>query len=280
MKKLLLFFAAAAMAVSFSACSENPDDNGENGDNTDNSENVGGNNPSDDNNDPSPEDLKLVKQIKCTESWDSDVFTVITEFGYDSQNRIVEIIERYDYEEGGDRYTFSYDGNKLTVHDYRDDEEYTVLLNSDGCIKSIDNWDFFEYDDNGYMILRYKEDERGRENTTYTWSNGNLVSIYSSDYYNDSYTSTIVYDDTLTLVPTNINLLHALGVIEHDDYWLMAFGQWGRQCKNLPVRIEYKNSESWSDTIDYELNADGSIAKITHKGKYMRGTDTYEILYY
>lgn len=272
------------MAFSFSACSENPEDNGGNGGNN---ENVGGNNPSDDNNDPSdnndpnPEDLKLVKQIKYTESWDSDVFTIITEFGYDAQNRVVEIIERYDYEEGGDRYTFSYNGNKLTVHDHVDDEEYTVLLNSDGWIKSINDWDFFEYDDNGYLILRYKEDERGRENTTYTWSNGNLVSIAESDYYNDSYTSTIVYDDSLTLVPTNINLLHALSVIEHDDFWLTAYGQWGMQCKNLPIRIESKDSEdSWTDTIDYELNADGSIAKITHKGKYLRGTYTYEILYY
>lgn len=222
-------------------------------------------------------DVKLVKQIKVTETRNSETHIVITEFEYDAYNRVSKVYEKNDEnDENASSYTYLYNGNKLIIHYDEDGDEYSVILNTKGYIQSIDDWEYYEYDDDGYLIQRHDE----YENSTYTWSDGNLVSISQSDYYN----ATITYDNSLILVPTSINLLHiqAEYAIEHDDYWLASYGVWGRQCRNLPVSVEVKTGEgnSYTATFNYELNDDGSIAKITQKEPDTDWVDTYEFIYY
>ena len=213
-------------------------------------------------------DVKLVKQIKVTVPDESSIMT----FEYDTQNRVSKIYFKYD-DEDIYSFTFSYSGNKLVIRNDKDGSEESEIQISDGYIKSIDSSVYFEYDNNGYMTqLR---DNYG--NDTYTWSNGNLISI-ASKYDDYTQTITITYNDSMVLVPTSMHLLHLFAIYTYeDDLWLTAYGVWGKQCKNLPAKLEIKNSEGYSTTVafDYELNEDGSIAKMK-----MTNNNTLEFLYY
>ena len=228
-----------------------------------------------DNPDNQPE-MKYVKRIK--ETYTSDLGTEVSyaELEYDDQKRVVKVRE---YNEAGYGYnhTFSYNGNILTVHKAYGDE-YTAVLDSNGNIVSIDDWEYYAYDENGYLIHRHDEVEK----ETFTWNDGNLV-VYNSDDLLDgaeSHTIIITYDESLTFVPTNLNLLHtrATYIIDHDDFWLLQYGGWwGKQSKNIPTKIEVtrkNDSRTFTEEFGYELNEDGSVSKIT------RPSYTYEIIYY
>ena len=229
-----------------------------------------------DNPDNQPE-MKYVKRIK--ETYTSDLGTEVgyAELEYDDQKRVVKVRE-YNEAGYGHDYTFSYNGNRLTVHKAYG-EEYTAVLDSNGNIVSIDNWEYYAYDENGYLIHRHDV----HENETFTWNDGNLV-VYDAVYADDTESRTIAftYDESLTFVPTNLNLFHtrATYIIDHDDYWLVQYGGWwGKQSKNIPIKIEVtrkneNDSRTFTEEFGCELNEDGSVSKI------MRPNYTYEIIYY
>ena len=215
--------------------------------------------------------VKLVKQIKITEQGETDVM----EFEYDAQNRVSKIAFNYG-DEDVYSFTFSYSGNKLVIRNDKDGSKESEIQISDGYIKSIDSSVFFEYDNNGYMTqLR---DNYG--NDTYTWSNGNLTSI-ASKYDDYTQTITITYNESMVLVPTNMHLLHLFAIYTYeDDLWLTAYEVWGKQCKNLPEKLEVNDNDGYSATFafDYEFNNDGSIAKMVMTNN--KTVNMLEFIYY
>lgn len=245
-------------AVSFSACSDDDDDNGGKA--------------------PTPE--KWVKQIvHRLAEWDESWTTTIT---YDSENRVKKI-------DGlrNDSYEFTYNGNSLTVKG--SDRTYTCKLNSDGYVTEVTENDF-DKDETYYYRMEYKNGYLQRVEQRYsynesrvrvsecTWRDGNLVETKCTDYNEDGTDiTTVKYSYSQTATPINIDLFYIDGgyidVLEPLD----LLGFYGRQSAKLPnkANITYSGeSESESDDFGvYTLNDDGTVARIDC------GSVSYELIY-
>ena len=245
-------------AVSFSACSDDDDDNGGKA--------------------PTPE--KWVKQIvHRLAEWDESGTTTIT---YDSENRVKKI-------DGlrNDSYEFTYNGNSLTVKG--SDRTYTCKLNSDGYVTEVTENDF-DKDETYYYRMEYKNGYLQRVEQRYsynesrvrvsecTWRDGNLVETKCTDYNEDGTDiTTVKYSYSQTATPINIDLFYIDGgyidVLEPLD----LLGLYGRQSAKLPnkANITYSGeSESESDDFGvYTLNDDGTVARIDC------GSVSYELIY-
>lgn len=260
MKKLLLFFAAAVMAVSFNACSEetDPDDvkNPTEGDN--NQDNDSNNNENIDTS------IKLVKRIEKS-SIQYPSTNVTMNFEYNLDNRITKGTNYY-----YTPFTYSYDGNKMTVTDGYSfgrailNDDGTVAhyeFNEDGEYGSAEDWLTYDF--------RYKD---GYFESVYdggislAWNDGNLTELI---HFQDKYT--FVYDENQPKFrPINIDIIQLIfsHVIEERNLTKLGISYWflGKHSRLYPSSIIYyvwpNYDMPYQIDIEYEFNKDGSIATI------------------
>lgn len=306
MKKLLFITATLFLLVSFSACStEEPvgnDDNIENGNNNDNDEN--GNNGNNDNNDENGDDnsnddnddndniptgTKFVKQIKFVfSSTISSTIYQTMKCEYDSDNRVSYIDTPY---YAFDPFTYTYDGNKVTMTDNYD--TFYATLNEDGTIARVERW-------------WYGEEEFGPSTLDFSYKNGYLDRIYpgNKDIYFDfiwedcnlteivqrlitddmSYELTkyvIVYDENQPEIRSlNVDIVHllmsALGHVSYDNYGTF-YWFFGKHSRLYPTKYYgYRDNMGdidWNDpfNIEYTFNNDKSVASISCKNTRNEG---------
>lgn len=229
MKKILYFAIAMFAVISFSACSDE-----------------------DDNEHTSNKPI-LVKQCIYTNGDDNP--TIYT-FEYDNQNRIVRVTNN-NYNTYNSETQFSYSGNTVTetsIYTNGGFDTRIYQLNADGYIESVMDAQYPEYlktysYKNGYL----QEWHTSNQQWIYNWDNGNLVSISEPGVWN----TTITYSQ-VTAIPTNINIDYIEECPE-----LQFFGFTGKQSKFLPKKSIHKNeTDTKTDTYEYEFNSNGTISKI------------------
>lgn len=172
---------------------------------------------------------------------------------YDSENRIIKY---------GD-YTFSYNGNTMTVLNSNRGRTYTCTLNSAGYATKIVEENSEEqiscehtYDKNGYLTHCKETIESWTDNWSFNWSNGNITSI--SGPWSNKFT----YGSDVN-TPINLNLFYITDDYGCENGGVFGFlGFMGRQNKNLPISCQ--DEDGGTQTYKYEFNADGTVAKVTY----------------
>lgn len=241
--------ALVTVGVTFSACSDDDDDNG-----------------------PAfnPQGKRLVSRIYGENPDDPDD-TEDVSFKYNGEGEITTIDWKSSfYSDDLDRkcaikehFTFSVSGSKLKiVHKYEDEEDPSAnstdngefLLNEDGYIESgeetFDDSEFtyeFTYDGDYLAKEVYKEDDRYSRSIYYNWDNGDIVSgNYSPSYYDKVNKANIDFGDMeYTLLGNTCSYLEFTGFL-------------GRHNKHLVKSIS-------STTFKYEYDDEGYVTKFTTK---------------
>ncbi|WP_195976209.1 DUF4595 domain-containing protein [Alistipes onderdonkii] len=242
MKKLFLIVAALFVAVSFSACS-------------DDDENEGGSNTS------------IVSQII---QQDEDGETLVWKFDYDNQGRIAKI--------SSDDFTtlFSYTVGEVEITERYDGEDYvySATLNGQGYIATLNDIDGntsnYSYDKNGYLSkLTWGDDGE----LQCTWNNGDLINEHRTGSDPMNYN----YEYTNYPAKQNIDIFaFVYGYCHVDDPEYLGVGDLlGKKSTHL-----IKSSTSQAEahvSFSYELDANGNPTKVTMSSEYE--TITYKILY-
>ena len=113
---------------------------------------------------------KLIKEI----SWIEDGYSVVRTYEYDTQNRVIKLIETWDEGET-EMYetTVAYDGNTI-IESSKWKEGANGVWNNDASTK-------FYLDNNGYVIkCEYIDDGEVSSSTTYEYENGYLKTAKGS----------------------------------------------------------------------------------------------------
>lgn len=202
--------------------------------------------------------------VKMT--WSNGDEIDITTFDYDSQGRVVKVIETdmYGNSEETATTTYTYGENTIirkTQGDWNDGDTYTYTL-SDGLITKEVYWkqNNYTYDSNGYLKTYIREDNK----TEFTWTDGNLTKyteVWGDDYSTFTTTTTVSYSDILW--PQN-----------YMQYWdgtdmdivFEPLGAWGKMPKYLPKKyVEvYDDGTSREWTLDYTIE-NGEIVKVIYQ---------------
>ena len=208
---------------------------------------------------------KLIKEI----SWIEDGSSVVRTYEYDSQNRIIKLIETWD-ESFVSETIVEYDGNTITeswregtngIWDNEGSEKY--YLNNDGyVIKSegiyegeIHSTATYEYE-NGYL-----KSKKGSMTEEYEWQNGNIVRENSSS-------REIQYLDNEDKM--NVDFLnYSIGISTTGIKFQ------GTCSKHL--MSGYGNDSQWNNRT-YEFDTEGYPTKIRDIDEYR--TMEYNIKYY
>ena len=285
MKKILLIFSIAVLAVSFNACTEGDDNNA--------NENVGGNNPSDDNNDdnnPSDDNnsttkaAKLVKQIKTNEG--------VYYFDYDAQNRVTKIEQRED--DWKHTMEYSYSGNRVDV--IAGDGNFEYFLNADGYAEKNNRYgcDIKYTYSNGYLTRRQEAGDDVTYHFGFDWDNGVIKYFeFRYDIEDDQPSDALVYSCECTYTmdftptPISINIMYFLLEIDEDDEYTSLFG---KMPERYPSRIVYRYEEDGKliddmiHDITYEFNGeDNALSKITINAEDLNSkekwTEEYQLFY-
>ena len=226
--------------------------------------------------------VKLVKQMTDTETYNGSSWTVTYNIEYDEQNRMVKVTAEGD--ENIDPVLFSYSGNEITVKE--EDMTFVLTLNKDGYItkeicKEYEGGEVtFSYDSDGCMTNGTGSYKSKSESYSYDWHNGNLVTERKGGYVERELT----YDESKTLVPTNVNFATVSETI--DVFFLEGTAPrlldiWGKQCKSPLKQIVYDSS--YVENYSYEFYEDGTVSKITITGNDVDPitySSSYEFTYF
>lgn len=227
---------------------------------------------------------------------------------YDEKGRLVHF-RRMNGDYYAEEVIITYNGNQPTKIFYRendfivseDSDDYTatytsITTNKQGYITgmkgehvfggkaSYDNYSSthtFDYDGNGYLVKQHEvfidRDGSSEDAFSYTWSNGNLVSVklWESD------SETRATDDGPHEYENLITYGEDVNKLEQGSYgqfysstmeWVVFTNLCGKHSKNLPIsyksisRGKHYDGEEW--TFDYEFNSDGSIKTETVNGRH------------
>lgn len=241
MRKLFLLMALFA-TTAFVACSKD-DENG------------GGNNTSIVN--------RIIQQ-------NEDGTTLIWEFDYDNQGRVVQMTY-------GDQYTkFAYSEGKVIITELYMGKTFVcnALLNEQGYITTLtgfdDNISNYSYDKNGYLsILTWGDDG----NLQCIWNNGDLI----LEHVTGSDPRDFNYEYTNYPAKQNIDIFaFVYGYCHVDDpEFIGAVGLVGRKSAHLIKSATVDSNQSFS--YEYEFDGDGNPTKVIESSEYK--TWTYKILY-
>lgn len=266
-----------------------PDESGDDGEDGDDGKSDDEGEPGDDNESENPAQgpaagVKLVKQVIGKLTDNGETRTIIYKAEYDEQNRMVKVTE----EEGGYTGTvlFSYSGNEITVSVR--DLTFILTLNDNGyitkgvCKEYEDGEAEFYYDNDGRIIKGVGNYQSEIETYTYDWSDGNLVRKLADGYIDRELT----YDESKTLVPTNVNFATVSESIEvffiDEARATLLLDIWGKQCKSPLKQVVYGGS--YVENYSYEFYEDGVVSKITltHNDIADRTTSShsYEFTYF
>ena len=234
MKKILLIYASAMMALCAVSCDK---------DRTGSSAN------------------KLVKEISYSVGYDD--YRVSFEFEYDNENRLSKVVESY----GDETYTmtYNYDGNIITEATDYNEEPSKYYLNSEGFLtkieiktSSLDTPDrtgtyyyLYEYE-NGLLKSCQTENFSTGHGEEYEWENGDM--IMSKDLYVPNNYDKYEYTNFENNLNTNLFTLGYMG------YY---FDFKGTSSQHLPktCTTEHPSYTSITD-YSYEFDADGCVTKI------------------
>lgn len=258
MKKLTWMVGAMLCAMAcFTACSDDDDNNG-------------GGNGNGAGNGGSGVEVKERKLVRVEEQGEGESQKYITYFAYDSEGRLSKITETDEAGDYEDEKTVTYADGQITVAGEYEEDVY--VLNGDGYVQTLS----YDY-------------EEGREDCTYTYSNGYLSRITYTYYENvdgewvkdeteemDEFSvaggnlSKFVYRygsevDEVTVeassTPNNMNLDYLY------DQWLGSESEFllciaGKRYQNLPARI---TGEGYARTYEYTVDGDGYVTKAVEK---------------
>ena len=208
-------------------------------------------------------EVRLVKKI---EIFDDKGVTTITEYGYDKQNRITEIIGTAE-DDTTVSSIISYSAkNTMTYGDV------TYILNSDGSITSMNIGDDYKLEYtylNGYLqtqtthgvssigdgpMIRYITEHK------FTWEKGNIDSVVlEASYFEEppySLTTTFNIEYSIENKPSKVDFGRS--------YIGIPRGWYGKSTLNLPSKIIAK-TEGYKETIltyRYETDEEGYPVKI------------------
>ena len=192
---------------------------------------------------------------------------MVRTYEYDSQNRIIKLIETWD-ESFVSETIVEYDGNTITeswregtngIWDNEGSEKY--YLNNDGyVIKSegiydgeIHSTSTYEYE-NGYL-----KSKKGSMTEEYEWQNGNIVRVNSRE---------IQYLDNVDKMNSDFLNFSA---------WISTTGiKFQGTCSNH-LMSGYGNDSQWNNRT-YEFDSEGYPTKIRDIDEYR--TMEYNIKYY
>ena len=237
MKKMLLF-ALPLMVMCFVSCEK---DNGNDGNTV----------------------QKLVKEI----SWIEDGYSVVRTYEYDSQNRIIKLIETWD-ESFVSETIVEYDGNTIT-------ESWREGTNG---VWDNEGRDIYYLDNNGYVI-KYESIYEGEisSSVTYEYENGYLkreVGSMTEEY--EWQNGDIVRDSN-----------RKIQYLENEDKMNVDFLNYSASISYAGIKFQgtcskhlmsgYGNDSQWNNRT-YEFDSAGYPTKIRDINEYR--TMEYNIKYY
>lgn len=254
--------------------------------------------------------MLLTKIIEGAEEYD---WNQQTTFNYDEELRLVSAY----HDDKCDLY-INYEEGTI---DWEDDS-YSLSFNKKGYISKITgSWDDneegyyskgsatlnYEYDNDGHLIKEsfvgeetWKDGDdaevehaKGNGTSIYTWQDGNLVSINTTDEWKEDNGYTDIYHIEISNEYDNtenryLQIFADLGYIDNDALFV---GLFGNGSKNLPTSSLRKNkSYEGDDTYesfrnhkyDFTLNTDGTIKSYTDYIEDNNGynyTDNYSFYY-
>lgn len=221
----------------------------------------------------------LIKSLSI--NYDNGDYVEGWEFTYDIQDRLT----RVDVNEGGFEYYFTYDysvANRLTeVEVYEEGvEEYesVFVLDSEGrIIKSLwdpeddtDNYDGYEYDEDGYLIRRfYKEDGVEVTTETATVVDGNVMT-----HTNSERTKNFTYLPSATAL--NVSNLPQANLRNSERRTVSGlYGKGSRKLVNF-LELNYVGApeDYVKNTNTYSFDENNRVLTITRSGVDKDGIDT------
>ena len=211
------------------------------------------------------------KPTKLTLSYYGESETICT-MEYDSTGRMTYLAywdwDESDYDNGyyqakehiDEDLTIDYNTKTITERLW-DNEKYVTdtykyFVNNQGYITSMDGMNFI-YNEDGY--LQSISGGVGDGHINLFWSNGNLVSVTSSD----GCSATASYG---TDVNANGQVTCTMCRMAFEP--IMLTGLCGKESKNLPTHYKYTGGEDLTEIISYKFNKNGTIATETHKITY------------
>lgn len=220
-------------------------------------------------------------------------------FKYDDQNRLTEIVMEDDI------VRFTYEPFSMTSHSLDGTTTYSHFrFNKNGYVTSFkaqcsdgDSWtETIDYDSEGHPIRDEQLNSTGRDVTTMTWRDGNLIkyTLESSDFDGtNKLTETLTPrygedDKKIENKAKQVSYSQIMsGMINSTNGATGVFGK--TYSENLPISVEYsiisydvKDEPPYTDsgtlTFSYEFNNNGSIAKEIING-YINGLYSLDYLY-
>lgn len=226
-----------------------------------------------DDDEPSKNDDGVItnqKQLMQIKMVDDDDESVITEYAYDSNGKLVSATntEQYDGKKQTTTYTITWGTNKIIEN--RNGESLTCTL-KDGLITRTSDSDGgdlnnaeFTYNSNKQLTqLQDNEDEY----TSYTWQGEKLTKISWHEQYYDNANEFSYSGKTckgyFPIMAWNVDDLHPL-LEAHPELV-------GMRCNQLPDQISNKN-DNYEDIVKYtyKFDKDGYIETCTEESTYKR----------
>lgn len=275
--------AAFCAATVFTSCSDDDDDNG-------NGEGPG--------NGGSGVTVQPKKVAKITSLDKNSQVESTFLFSYDSEGKLVKIIDQYG--SSSNEKTFTYSSDKIVISEQG--EESVVNLKDGRAVsfteKDGSDWQYnytFSYSGN-YLNQSVSEEKHlvngvwTKESTdtyTYTVKNGNISTI--KNVWKEEGSDEDVTDAALTYgnVANNANIDLGYLCYEMDGEDLLMLCVLGNRYQNLPASMSCRDAdgETYSLTFSYVVDKDGYVTKITINsvesgdGQTYKDTDIYEIVY-
>lgn len=241
---------------------------------------------------------KRVAKIQCSDETGKVEDTYL--FHYDSEGRVIKIIDQYASGINETEKTITYNGNKITITE--DQEQESVITLKDGKAVSYteldgNDWKYeytFSYSD-GYLSKVQIEEMNLRNGVwtkysdgedTYTVKDGNLVSVKSvwKDEKEQDITDVTCTYGTIAN-NANIDLGYICYDMDNEDPMMLCV--LGKRYKNLPASLSSKDEDNWTYnvTFTYEVDKEGYVTVIKMVSTETDGTytdvsqETYTITY-
>jgi hypothetical protein len=232
----------------------------------------------DSNNDPEDEkkteDVLRVKTMTFEYDWGSGPSSTSYTYSYDTQGRVVKVVEAG--EDWTDEFVLDWSvAGKVLLKRKEADKNRTWILNAAGYVSKIENiWGdggnvTFDYDSNGMMSKIYEDYGTPELKSTLTLLNGNTTAFTRGDRVKNFTFSS----------GKNIGGIYQIFNDSFISDWQVHTGLFGKPCKNLNTKVQWSDSENVS-AISFEFYDDGSVKKVIRSGSdwYENYVYTYEIV--
>lgn len=208
--------------------------------------------------------------------WGEDSEGDLMTLSYDKQERVISVKE-VSTEKGNTKTSntnYSYSNTSIEVRSNESDGySYSgiyTLDNNKRISKAVLTYNNhaetceYTYDKNGQLVDITADGDNVTYTYTLSWHNGNINTVICSEKEipNGKTTKTI---DNYTYTNYPIKNLIGLGVVsipDHLDYILFMQGYFGAYPKN-PVQSRKSSIDNSVNTLNYEIDSDGNITKIT-----------------